>query len=66
MNKVEEPVQILFGDNKATIQLGKAISNTGKIKYTDTAFHTVKDESIKGTSFSNWVSGDQMLVDGFT
>ena len=63
---VEEPVPILFGDNKASIQLGKGISNTGKIKHIDTAFHEVKDESRKGTILLQWVPGDQMLADGFT
>lgn len=66
VDKVEEPVQILFGDNKASIQLRKDISNTGEIKYIDTAFHTVKNEPTKGTISSNWVSGDQLLADGFT
>ena len=63
---VEEPVPILFGDNKASIQLGKGISNTGKIKHIDTAFHEVKDESRKGTILLQWVPGDQMLADTFT
>ena len=66
MDGVEEPVPILFGDNKASIQLEKGISNTGKIKHTDTAFHEVKDESRKGTILLQWVPGDQMLADRFT
>ena len=63
---VEEPVPILFGDNKASIQLEKGTSNIGKIKHIDTAFHEVKDESRKGTILLQWVPGDQMLADGFT
>ena len=66
VNGVEEPVPILFGDNKASIQLGKGISNTGKIKHIDTAFHEVKDESRKGTILLQSMPGDQMLADGFT
>ncbi len=51
VDKVEEPVPILFEDNKTSIQLGKSISNTGKIKHIDTSFYEVKDESRKGTIF---------------
>lgn len=58
IDEVEEPVPILFGDNKASIHLGKGISNSGKIKYIDTAFHEVKDESRKGTILLQWVPGD--------
>lgn len=66
IDEVEEPMLILFGDNKVSIQLGKGISNTGKIKHIDTAFHEVKDKSRKDTIFLQWVPSDQILADGFT
>lgn len=47
INRVEKLVPILFEDNKTSMQLGKAISNTGKIKYINTAFYKVKDKSRK-------------------
>lgn len=50
-NVVEKLVPILFGNNKAFIQLGKSISNIRKIKYINIAFYNIKDKSGKGTIF---------------
>ena len=49
LDRVDETVPILFGDNKASIQLKKGISNNGKIQHIHIAFHKVKDKSRKGT-----------------
>lgn len=49
INGVEEYMSIVFGDNKASIQLEKGISNTRKIKYINMIFHNVKDKSQKDT-----------------
>lgn len=49
INRVEEPVLVLFGDNKAFIQLEKGISNIRKIKHIDIEFHKFKDKSVKDT-----------------
>lgn len=51
VDREEEPVLILFGDNKASVQLKKSIFNTKKIKHINTAFHKVKNKSKKGTIF---------------
>lgn len=51
VNDIEKLMSNLFGDNKASIQLRKSISYIGKIKYINTAFHQVKDESQKCTIF---------------
>lgn len=51
VDREKEPVLILFGDNKASVQLKKSIFNTKKIKYINTAFHKVKNKSKKDTIF---------------
>lgn len=38
VDEIEDLVPISFEDNKASIQLGKGISNTGKTKHIDIAF----------------------------
>lgn len=59
-------VPILFGDNKASIQLSKGVSNTSKIKHIDTSFHQIIDEISKKSIELFWVPGKEMLADGFT
>jgi len=61
-----EPVPILFGDNKGSIQLTRGLSNTSKIKHIDTAFHHVIDEVKQGSIKIYWIPGKMMLADGFT
>lgn len=62
----ELAVPLLFGDNKASLQLSKGVSNTSKIKHIDTSFHEVADEVKKGSIKLSWVPGEEMLADGFT
>ena len=62
----ELAVLLLFGDNKASLQLLKGVSNTLKIKHIDTSFHQVVDKVKKGSIKMFWVSGEEMLADGFT
>ncbi len=62
----ELAVPLLFGDNKASLQLSKGVSNTSKIKHIDTSFHQVVDEVKKGSIKLFWVPGKEMLADGFT
>ena len=59
-------VPMIFGDNKAAIQLARGLSNTTKIKHVDTAFHHVLDETKKGNLKVFWVPGKHMLADGLT
>ena len=62
----ELAVPLLFGDNKASLQLSKGVSNTSKIKHIDTSFHQVVDEVKKGSIKLFWVPGEEMLADRFT
>lgn len=66
VDRVEEPIPILFGDNKASIQLKKGISNTEKIKHIDPTFHEIKDESRKSTILLQGVPSNKILADKFT
>lgn len=63
---LKEGVALLFGDNRASIQISKGVSNTSKIKHIDTAFHHILDEVRKGTVKAYWVPGTEQLADGFT
>lgn len=62
----DSPVPLLFGDNKATSQLSKGVSNTSKIKHIDTSFHQIVDEVKKGSIKLFWIPSEEMLADGFT
>ncbi|KAI1005264.1 hypothetical protein K3495_g2948 [Podosphaera aphanis] len=64
--KVEIPVPLLLGDNKACIQLHGGISNSSKIKHVDVAYHHIVDEIRNGKIESRWISGSHMLADGLT
>ena len=59
-------VPFLFGNNKASLQLPKRVSNTSKIKHIDTSFHQVIDEVKNGSIKPFWVLSEEMLADGFT
>ena len=59
-------VPLLFGDNKASLQLSKGVSNTSKIKHIDTSFHQIIDEVKNGSIKLFWVPSEEMLADGFT
>jgi transposase InsO family protein len=59
-------VPLVFGDNRASIQLSSGLSNTSKIKHVDTAFHHIVDEVKKKNIKLQWVPGKNMLADGFT
>ena len=50
-------IALLFGDNRALIQLTNGVSNTSKIKYIDTAFHYILNEVKKGTVKVYWILG---------
>ena len=62
----ELAVPLLFGDNKASLQLSKEVSNTSKIKHIDTSFYQVVNEVQKGSIKLFWVPWEEMLADGFT
>lgn len=66
MDRIEELVLILFEDNKASIQFGKGIPNTGKIKYINIIFYEVKDEFRKSIIFFQQMPDNQKLIDRFT
>jgi hypothetical protein len=59
-------VPLVFGDNRASIQLSSGLSNTSKIKHVDTAFHHIVDEVKKKNIKLQWIPGKNMLADGFT
>ena len=59
-------VSLLFGDNKALLQLSKGVSNTSKIKHIDISFHQIIDEVKNGLIKLFWIPSEEMLVDGFT
>lgn len=61
-----EGVALIFGDNRAAIQISKGVSNTSKIKHIDVAFHHILDEVKKGTVRTYWVPGTEQLADTFT
>ena len=61
-----EGVPLLFGDNRASIQLTKGVSNTSKVKHVDVAFFHILDEVKKGKVKAYWVPGGDQLADGFT
>lgn len=44
VNRIEESIPIIFGDNKAFIQREKDISNIKRIKYINTIFHKITNE----------------------
>ncbi len=62
----ELAVPLLFGDNKASLQLSKGVSNTSKIKHIDNSFHKVVNEVKKQSIKLIWVSGEEILADGLT
>ena len=64
--KEKKIVPMIFGDNEASIQLARGLSNTGKIKHVDTAFHHILDETREGNLKIFWVPGKHMLADGLT
>ena len=64
--KEKKIVLIIFGDNEASIQLARGLSNTGKIKHVDTAFHHILDETREGNLKIFWVPRKHMLADGLT
>ena len=57
---------LLFGDNKASLQLSKKVFNMSKIKHIDTSFHHVIDEVKKESIKLFWILEEKMLADGFT
>ena len=59
-------IPLLFGDNKASLQLSRGVSNTSKIKHIDTSFHQIIDEVKNGSIKLFWVPSEEMLADGFT
>ena len=59
-------IPLLFGDNKASLQLSRGVSNTSKIKHIDTSFHHIIDEVKNGSIKLFWVPSEEMLADGFT
>ena len=59
-------VLLLFGDNKASLQLSKGVSNTSKIKHIDISFHQIIDEVKNGSIKLFWIPSEEMLTDGFT
>ena len=59
-------VPLLFGDNKASLQLSKGVSNTSKIKHIDISFHQIIDEVKNGSIKLFWIPSEEMLADGFT
>ncbi len=62
----ELAVPLLFGDNKASLQISKGVSNTSKIKHIDTSFYQVVNEVKKGSIKLFWVPWEETLADGFT
>ncbi len=62
----ELAVPLLFGDNKASLQLSKGVSNMSKIKHINTSFHQVVNEVKKGSIKLIWVPKEEMLADRFT
>jgi hypothetical protein len=64
--KEKRIVPMIFGDNEASIQLARGLSNTGKIKHVDTAFHHILDETREGNLKIFWVPGKHMLADRLT
>ena len=59
-------IPLLFGDNKASLQLSREVSITSKIKHIDTSFHHIIDEVKNGSIQLFWVPSKEMLADGFT
>lgn len=59
-------VLLLFGDNKASLQLLKGVSNISKIKHIDTSFHQIVDKVKNGAIKLFWIPNEDILVDDFT
>ena len=62
----DSAVPLLFGNNKALLQLSKEVFNISKIKHIDISFYQIVNKVKNGAIKLFWIPSEDMLADGFT